>query len=256
MTWIRSNLGMIAGIILTLSIVGLVVWDWGFRGEHGGHLPPGWHGGDVFVPEHQEVCPGVDLERVKAHSAVWSKACWPDWPEPVMVDAEVCDGTPAPDGTARWHPCAELRLDDDGTHFPPCVNADNPESLRSGTTHTRIRNGEIVAADLYVWLEDPFPRDCVYDHEGGHGRGITTRDGTDSHTTLHHSLMYGDGCREDYTMVWLDRCEGGDWPHETPAEEAEEAEAPTDEPEGAEPEPEGAEPEPEGAESAEATDEG
>jgi hypothetical protein len=200
----RFGIGAAFGIWLSVVMVVLIAWDLS-RGPHGGHRPPQWYGGSDFVPARQEVCPGVEIAKVQQHMAVWESLCWPAWPEPERVDASRCDGRVAPAGVVRWHTCDEPRVGG-GKLTPPCT--DSAGHPRRGATWATLDEEELVSADVYVQLGT---ERCVYAHEGGHARGILDPVNGESHTTLSRSLM-SERCPDEYSTVWLDRCDGGDWP--------------------------------------------
>ena len=198
-----SRLVVPVGAIAVVVLAVLIALD--LCGVFGEPRPPAWLGD--WTPERHEVC--VDfpetLDAILEADAAFVERGWEPLPSPIRV---FCDRehAPAPDGVLRWHSCDTLRLVD-GQLEPPCPSSST--EARNGYTWGRIRDGALVAADLYVQTD---PASCTVAHEMGHGRGMLVVDGAlrDAHTDLVGHLMLA-SCGTDWR--WLDRRDGGDWPH-------------------------------------------
>lgn len=209
----KLGLGAALGLALVSVALVLIACDLASGGRD--YDPPAWYGGPDLEVEHHQVCadptgrPVVDLELVRRHAAVWDGLCWPRWPEPQVMPPGACDGQQAPPGTVRWHSCDELQ-EVDGVLVPPCVLFDEPGVIRRAVTWSNFVGSAIASADIYVQTRGVPLDDCVYAHEAGHARGLIGSLGQDGHSDDPRSLMFT-SCPSDYTVEWLDRCDGGDW---------------------------------------------
>jgi hypothetical protein len=207
----KLGIGAACGIVMVIAMVILIALD--LTQVTRQVQPPPFL--SDWKPEQQPVCTSfkLDLEQIEKSQVKFKEYGWAEWPTPTKAKC-LNEDEAAPDGEVRWHSCTTMRKDPMTSMLKPSCPLSEDGKPRKGYTWTRIRNGKIVAADIYI--NEDLADKCTVAHELAHARGFISINEDDNrhidgaHTEKPNHLL-SENCGDSWQ--WLDRTEGGDWPY-------------------------------------------